>query len=150
VSGEEHDDAANNSSAKIEGTDVHKVETSTFGNEMTQKETNPTENDIDYQFPKTPIFPKMEDSPEQGCHNPSKNVGSNVHKPSLIFSDWLIRPTLATPARRGAWLVVPNFCVNDITKPLYPSPPGRDLITTSGDDGLDWLEKVDTKNVLIE
>jgi len=133
VTGEEYDDAANNSPAKIEGTDVHEVETSTFGNEMTQKETNPAENDIDNQFPETPIFPKMEDSPKQGCQNPSKNVGSNVHKPSLIVSDLLNRPTLTIPARRSAWLVVPNFWVNDITKQLYPSPLERDLITPSGD-----------------
>ena len=115
----------------MEGTDVHEVETSTFGNEMTQKETNPAENDIDNQFPETSIFPKVEDSPEQGCHNPSKNVGSYVHKPSLIDSDWLIRPTSATPARHGAWLVVPNFWDNDITKSLYPSSLGRDLISPS-------------------
>jgi len=90
MTGKEHNDAADYSSAEMEGTDIHKIETSDLCDKLTKKKANPTENDINYQFPEASIFPKVEDSPKQGCQYPSKNVGSNVHKPSSSLTDWFL------------------------------------------------------------
>jgi hypothetical protein len=70
---------ANDTSAKVDRTDAHKIKPHTAGSPMPYGETYPGEHKVKQQPQDAAIPPQMKQRPQKRCQDKAKKVRGNIH-----------------------------------------------------------------------